>query len=298
MVADAEPIVEGLEREVDVFSGFKLENIEAIVAVYGKDVEGRTLAVEAAQSLAINTRRVNCGLDLLDAVAHLRFKPALGLGQVVGIDAVWGIALSKRENFLDEFFDGRDVGWGGCALAAEAELESGFVVAGGGAKPGHLKAVYAVAEAAIGLFDPVNGLMLCQKVDPPGGTSEAGVARGESRIKIAAIGRVEEVFSAVLRVEPDIDVELFGMEMSGEKNDRAGVAFWQVEKEVIFLNVIEPDQGEGKGVEAGVAIRGGQGGHGLLTLREESGGKDRGERVFELGFATEGIPAPVAIVAV
>ena len=83
------------------------------------------------------------------------------------------------------------------------------------------------------------------------------------------------------------------------------MAFWQVKEEaaggdvaMVAADVIEPDEREGEGVEAGVAVWRGQGGDGLLATDQQGGREDGREGVFELGFAAEGFPAPVAVMAV
>ena len=195
--------------------------------------------------------------------------------------------MPEFADFFDECFDGWDFFGAGFALATEAIFEGGFLVAAGLAEAGDFKTADAVSDAAVGFFNPVDLRVFEKHFDPPGGAADAGVAWGEGGFEIAAIGGVKLVFATVLGVEPDVDGEFFGVEMAGKQGDGAGVAFWQVEKQVaggdvamVAADVIEPDEGEGEGVEAGVAVWCGECGDGLLDTDQQGGGEDGGERVF------------------
>ena len=147
--------------------------------------------------------------------------------------------------------------------------------------------------------------MAAEQIDPPGGTAKAGITRREGAFEVAVIGRVEKGFAACIVVKPNVDFELVGIEMTGQENDAAGVHLRQVEEEAAGgdfamppLHPVEPDEGEGEGVKAGVAVWRSEGGDGFLAPGEEGGGVSGRKRIFEFGFAAEGLPMPVAEIAI
>ena len=305
MVADAQPIVEGLEREVDVFGDFEFEDVETACMINAEQVESATFAVEAAEGLPVEAVGGDVGFDFADIAADLRFEPALGFAEVDRVNAVFGFGVAEAEYLFDELFDGRQFGEGGFSFAAEAVFEAGYFVAACGTETGDLETPDAVSEAAISFFDHVDFRVAAEQIDPPCGTAEAGITRRESAFEVAVIGGVEKGFAACVVVKPNIDFELGGIEMTGQENDAAGVLLRQVEEEAAGgdfamppLHPVEPDEGEGEGVKAGIAVWRGEGGDGLLAPGEEGGGVSGRKRIFEFGFATEGLPTPIAVIAI
>lgn len=135
VVADADPVVEALEGEVEVFFGLELDDGEAAVGGDGEEVEHAAVGGGEGGDLGVDVGGVEVGIDGLDVAAEEGFEPALGLGAVEGVAFVSGGGAAAEEA-RDEFAE-----VGGVVVG-----ERGFV--GSGAEGDFERVVEGVAREA------------------------------------------------------------------------------------------------------------------------------------------------------
>ena len=75
---DAHPIVEGLEREMDVFGGFDFEDDEAAGAFNRKQVSDAAVDAGEGGDLAVDGFRAEAGVEGGDGFADAHFEPGFG----------------------------------------------------------------------------------------------------------------------------------------------------------------------------------------------------------------------------
>ena len=169
MVADADPVVEALEGEVEVIVGLEFDDGEAAGFRTGgagdaEEVEHAAVGGGDGGDLGVDVGGVEVGVDGLDVAAEEGFEPALGLSAIEGVAFVSGGGAAGEEAG-DEFAEvGGVVGgeWGFVGSGAEGDFEGLVegVARESGADAGELEAVEEEGKFGAGaefLFDDVAG---------------------------------------------------------------------------------------------------------------------------------------------
>src|SRR5579883_2701586 len=79
MAANAQPVIGGLQRQVNVLGSLEFENGEASGLRNGEQIEDTVFAAGVGEDLRVNESGVENRIDARDVLAHERFEPALGL---------------------------------------------------------------------------------------------------------------------------------------------------------------------------------------------------------------------------
>ena len=165
--ADADPVVEALEGEVEVFVGFEFDDGEAAGLRTGstgdaEEVEHAAVGGGEGGDLGVDVGRVEVGVDGFDVAAEDAFEPALGLHAIewVAVIAVGGAAFEEAGYEVTEvgFVFGSEGSFVGAG--AEGDLLRGVegVTGEACADAGELEAVEeegqlgAVADALLDYF--------------------------------------------------------------------------------------------------------------------------------------------------
>jgi hypothetical protein len=77
MPLDAEPIIQGLQGQMEVFGGFELDDGEASVPIGRDQIEDAAITGREGRHLPIDRLRKQSGVDDLDILAHLGFQQGL-----------------------------------------------------------------------------------------------------------------------------------------------------------------------------------------------------------------------------
>ena len=318
VVADADPVVEALEGEVEVFVGFEFEDGEAAGFRAGgggdaEEVQHAAVGGGDGGDLGVDVGGVEVGVDGLDVATEEGFEPALGLGAVEGVFFVSGRGAAGEEAG-DEFAEvgGVFVGERGfVGSGAEGDFE-GLVegVAGeAGADAGELQAVEEEGEFGGGaefLLDEVAGGVGDKGEDAGGGFGEAelcGLEVGgleEAGGEVAVVGGVagEEFFGGLVEfvefplggggVEPG---EAGEGEGGGAAGDDEFEALVEAAAGAGFAAVVEPEDAEGEDAingGLGLLVVDGDDGPGLLAVDEGASGVGGAEGFFEVHGGAEG----------
>src|SRR5271165_245160 len=86
--AHARPVVEALEREMDVFVGFELEDGETTVKSAGEHVDHGAVGGGEGGHLRVHEATVETLVDGADVAGNERFQPALGTQAEEGVAAL------------------------------------------------------------------------------------------------------------------------------------------------------------------------------------------------------------------
>ena len=145
--ADAGPVVEGLEGEVEVVVGFELEDGEATLAGDGEEIEEGTAGRCDRERLGVDGSIAERRVDERQIAAQDGFEPALGLEAVERI-VRGGVGIAAAEEAIHEIEEEVLGGFVKESFAGACAKED-FVLAGEGAGD------EAVADA--GVFEAMKG---------------------------------------------------------------------------------------------------------------------------------------------
>jgi len=159
VVANADPVVEALEGEVEVFGGFEFNEREAVVAGDGEEVEQAAVEVGAGAGeggdLGVDGGGLEAGVEGGEIGAEGAFEPALGKGaeEVVlrGVGGGFGGRFGRGfgggfaavEEVADQLAEvglggGDEEGFGGTEADGDLELAVEGLAGEGGADAGEL----------------------------------------------------------------------------------------------------------------------------------------------------------------
>ena len=124
---DAHPVVEGLERKVDVLGGFQFEHRQAAGSVGCEEIKHAAIHRGEGRDLAVEGRGKELCVEFLDLRADLRFEPGFGIREVEWVQVVdrgWRAEFGKVLGECDDF--GEVAGAGGAfSMDSEHQLASG-----------------------------------------------------------------------------------------------------------------------------------------------------------------------------
>jgi len=171
VVADADPVVEALEGEVEVFAGFDFDDGEAVGAGDGEEVEHSAVEVAAGAGeggdLGVDGGGLKVGVEGREVGAEGAFEPAFGLGAeedvLCGRKGGFGgwlgagswSGLAAAEEVADEIAQlrlrfGEEGGFAGAGADGDLELAVEGLAGEGGADAGELEAVEEEGEFSVG----------------------------------------------------------------------------------------------------------------------------------------------------
>ena len=112
MTSDAEPIVGGLQREMNVLGCFQFENREAAGARDREQIENAVLAAAIGENLRIDKTRIESSVDARDVFANQGFEPPLRVARDTRVARVAGerMTVHLRVRAANAWSAGRDGG--------------------------------------------------------------------------------------------------------------------------------------------------------------------------------------------
>jgi len=90
LAANAQPIVRGLQRQMNVLAGLQFDNRQPSGACHGEEVENAVFAPGIGKHLRIDKSLIEHGIDACDVFANHGFQPALRLSAVERMARVSG----------------------------------------------------------------------------------------------------------------------------------------------------------------------------------------------------------------
>lgn len=99
VVSDAHPIIEGLERQVDILFGLEFKDGEAGGVVDGEDVGDVAIDAGDRRYLAIRRRGAQGGVHGFQVEADLGFQPGFGMAGVKRIEFIGRVRGAKAGHF-------------------------------------------------------------------------------------------------------------------------------------------------------------------------------------------------------
>ncbi len=322
-MADADPVVEALQREVEVVVGFELDDDETAGlrtgdAGDGEEVHHAAVGASEGGDLRVDVVRVEVIVECGDVAAEDGLEPALGLHAVEGIFAV-APGGATDEEAVYEFAEG-GFGVGGerglVGSGSEGDLD-GLIegVAGeAGTGAGELEAVDEEGEFGWGaelLLDCVSGGFWDEGED-------AGDGFGETLLGGCLIWGVEEMGGEVAVVGGFAEFEGFvglvefvelppgcaGVEPRETREGKRGCSAGNDEPQALIdtasgarlAAVMKPEDAEGEdAVDGGLGFFfvDGDDGPGLLALDERAAGVGGAEGFLEVHGGAKGLGVPV-----
>ena len=76
---DAHPVIQGLQRQMDVLAGLYLDDHQAAVVVDGENIQNAARARRELRGLAVQGRVADAGVQAAGRGANLRFEPRFGM---------------------------------------------------------------------------------------------------------------------------------------------------------------------------------------------------------------------------
>ena len=92
---DAHPIIQRLQRKMNVFGSFQLDHRQPPAMIDGQQIQHAPVGGGERGNLAIDGRRQQAGVDLLNVAPYLRFEPGFGVLAIERISAVGCIGRSQ-----------------------------------------------------------------------------------------------------------------------------------------------------------------------------------------------------------
>src|SRR6266850_1806207 len=96
LVQNAQPVVGGLQRQVNVLAGFQFDDGEPSRARNGEEIENPVLAAGVGKNLSIDESRIESGIHAGDILANEGFQPAFGLRAVQGMAGIAGERMTMH----------------------------------------------------------------------------------------------------------------------------------------------------------------------------------------------------------
>jgi len=312
--ADAGPVVEGLEGEVEVVVGLEFEDGEAALASDGEEVEEGAAGCGRCEGLGVDGGGAEVGGEEGEVAAEDGLEPALGLeavegvgGGAAGMAAVEELGGEVAEEVLGGFVEEGFVGGGaeedlvamGEGAGDQAVTDAGVVEAvegegdfGGGAGADFGGGEEAGGEQGFEVGDGCGGAF-------ESGLGIEGVGELDGLVAVVGDGGGGEV------VGGGVELEEFPLGEGGVEPGHAGAgggggAGGDDEAEsvedatpvAVGAAVVEPEDAEGEGaVDGGGGFVGAdaEDGPGGMAMGEDPAGVGGSEAVFEVHGGAEGV---------
>ena len=105
MTADTEPIIRRLDRQVNMFGGFQLEDSEATRAGDRKYIKDAVYAAAIGEDLRVDKTRIERGIDARDVFADDGFEPSFGLQAMERMARVTGERMPVDLEIVQQAFE-------------------------------------------------------------------------------------------------------------------------------------------------------------------------------------------------
>lgn len=232
VVANADPVVEALQGEVEVFVGFEFDDGEAVVAGDGEEIEHAAIEVAAGAGeggdLGVDGGGFELWIEGGEVGAEGAFEPALRLGaeeDVLGRVGEGGFGgggdgAAAIEEVTDELTKvgagaGEERGFAGAGADGDLELTVEGLADEGGADTGELEAVEEEGELGAGAEAELAG----------GGAGDGvGVAVSGAGLDAVGGGKPAVVPGSEVRGREVLGRDVFGREVLGVLMRGLGVA--------------------------------------------------------------------------
>ena len=102
MAPNAQPIVGGLQGQMDVLAGFQFDDGEPSRTRDGEEIENPVFPAGVGENLRVDEARIERGIHAGDILANDGFQPAFGLRAVKGMEGVAGERMAMQFKIVQE----------------------------------------------------------------------------------------------------------------------------------------------------------------------------------------------------
>ena len=107
MAPNAQPIIGGLQRQVNVLASFQFDDRQPSRTGGGKEIEYPVLATSVGKNLGVDETRIERGVHARDVLANDGFQPAFGLRAVERMAGIAGERMAMHFEVVQKAFQSR-----------------------------------------------------------------------------------------------------------------------------------------------------------------------------------------------
>ncbi len=104
--ANAQPIVRGLQRQMDVLAGLQFNDRQPAGTRHGEEVENAVFASDIGKNLSVDESPIEHRIDARDVLANNGFQPALRLGAVEQMASIAGERVAMNFQIMQKTLQG------------------------------------------------------------------------------------------------------------------------------------------------------------------------------------------------